>query len=55
MESKIDEYIEMFGEFPYFQICECASEKEVIDIIDRCLKAKKDVYELGILKEDLYY
>lgn len=58
LEDKITEYNDFFGEdndFPVFAICRGKKENTVIAIIDTCLKQKKDVYELGFAKEDVYY
>lgn len=46
-------YLETFGEgFPMYQLGRGATDEEIVRMIKRCLKAKKDVYALGILKDD---
>lgn len=58
LEKKMDEYAEMFDDgFPTIPLATGRTEKELIEIIDKCLKEKKDVYELGYVKddEDIYY
>lgn len=54
--DKINEYDRFFGDdnnFPTIPLCMGRTEEEVIVLIDRCLQVKKDVYELGILSDDL--
>ena len=58
LDVKLDQYINMFGEgFPMYQLGRGRTEEEIIDIIDRCLKEKKDAYELGLVtdEEDVFY
>lgn len=54
---KMGEYEGVFGDgFPLFPFGSY-SEEEIIEIIDRCIKEKKDVYDLGYLSldEDIQY
>lgn len=56
MEKKLREYVDMFGEgFPMIPLGWGRTDEEVIEIIDRCLKEKKDVYELGLVNEEDIY
>lgn len=51
--TKMDEYEKQFGEsFPTFNFVHL-SEKEIGQIIDSCLKAGKDAYELGYVEDDM--
>ena len=55
--KKMSEYEEMFGDsFPSFNFIHL-SAKEICNIIDDCLKKKKDAYELGYAEdsEDIEY
>lgn len=53
LDIKLEEYINEFGEgFPMYQLGRGRTEEETIGIIDRCLKEKKDVYELGLITDD---
>lgn len=48
----IDEYNKVFEDgFPSIPLLS-RPEKEVIEICERCITEKKDVYELGYLKLD---
>lgn len=50
--KKLGEYEGAFGDgFPTFMFGSY-SEEEIIAIIDKCIKAKKDVYDLGYLTLD---
>lgn len=54
MAEKLQAYYEMFNDgFPMIPLGWGRSEKEIISIIDECLKKKKDVYELGYVSDDL--
>ena len=53
LDKKMKEYTERFDDgFPMIPLKWGRSDKEVVAIIDRCLKEGKDVYELGYLKDD---
>lgn len=46
-------YAEKFEEgFPMIPLGWGKSDEEVVKIIKRCLKLGKDVYELGLVKDD---
>ena len=52
LDQKLKEYIQAFGEgFPMIPLGWGRSEEEVIEIIDRCLKEKKDAYALGYVED----
>ena len=53
LEKKMEEYSKMFDDgFPTIPLAWGRTEKELIAIIDDCLKKKKDVYELGYVKDN---
>lgn len=53
LEEKLAAYERMFGEgFPTYPLMLSKSDDELVEIIDMCLDTKKDVYDLGILKDD---
>jgi hypothetical protein len=53
MEEYLDKYYNEFGEaFPTMPLMWGRTEKEVIQIIKRCLSEHKDVYALGYVKDD---
>ena len=53
LDKKLAEYLEIFKEgFPMIPLKWGRTDKQVIEIIDRCLKEKKDVYELGYITDD---
>ena len=48
----MEKYEKRFGDmFPTFCFMHLSPD-QMIDVIDRCLEAGKDVYEMGILKDD---
>ena len=52
-EEKLNMYEKTFGEsFPTYPLMLSKTDEEMIEIIDRCLDAEQDVYEMGILKDD---
>lgn len=52
LKEKMIEYNKMFGEsFPTYPLMFTRSEEEIVAIIDKCLESRKDVYELGYLKD----
>ena len=52
-EERLQMYEKTFGEsFPTYPLMLSKTDEEMIEIIDRCLDAEKDVYEMGILKDD---
>ena len=53
LQEKMKKYLETFYEgFPTYPLAWGRSDDEVIEIIDNCLRKKKDVYELGYVKDD---
>lgn len=55
---KMEEYEKKFGDsFPTMPLMYGKTKEEMIEIIDRCIRENKDVYELGILSldEDVMY
>lgn len=53
MSEKLEQYRKMFGEsFPMIPLGWGRTDKEVEALIDKCLKAKKNAYDLGLVKED---
>lgn len=51
--NALDRYYDTFGEgFPTMPLLESGTEEEAIEIIERCVSEKKDVYELGYLTLD---
>ena len=53
LDEKIMEYVKMFdNSFPMIPLAWGRSDEEVVEIIDDCLKHKKDVYKMGYLKEE---
>lgn len=58
MEMYLEEYFKEFGEaFPMIPIAWGRTEEEIVQIIKRCIKEQKDVYELGYVteSEDVMY
>ena len=54
MEKKMMEYAKRFDDgFPSWPLARTRTDEEVIEIIDRCLKEGKDVYELGYVTDNL--
>lgn len=52
-ESKLNEYKEAFGDqFPTYPLMLTRTEEQAIEMIDSCIKNKKDVYAMGYLKDD---
>lgn len=52
MEKLYDEYLRLFGEgFPMFQM-QSKTEEEIKAILKRCIKEKKDAYDLGYVSDD---
>ena len=50
--NKLAEYKKAFADgFPTIPLAWGRTDNEVIAIIDECLKKKKDVYQLGYVKE----
>lgn len=49
----LEKYYEKFGEsVPMIPVAWGRTEKELCEIIEKCLKEGKDVYQLGYAKED---
>ena len=54
LDTKLKEYARRFGDgFPTIPLAWGRSDAEVAEIIDKCLAAGKDVYEMGYLTLDL--
>lgn len=54
LDNKLDEYEKTFHDsFPTYPLAISKSDEEIIEMIDKCIKEKKDVYEMGYLKDDL--
>lgn len=53
IDDKLQEYASRFGEgFPMIPLAWGRTDNEVIEIINKCLEAGKDVYDMGYLSED---
>lgn len=53
LEEKLNQYEKAFDEgFPTYPLMLSKTDDEIIEVIDKCLDSGKDVYELGILKDD---
>ena len=53
IEEKMQEYTERFEDgFPMIPLGWGRSDDEIIAIIDECLRANKDVYQLGYVTDD---
>ena len=53
LDAKLGEYAERFDDgFPMYQLGRGRDESEIIELIDRCLNAGKDAYELGFVTDD---
>jgi hypothetical protein len=53
MDEKLKQYAEKFGEgFPMMPLAWGKTEKQVIELIDQCLSANKNAYELGLVQDD---
>lgn len=51
--KKMEQYAKKFGDgFPMYQLGRGRTNEEIIEIIDRCLKAGKDAYDLGLVSDD---
>lgn len=58
MDEKLKEYSERFDDgFPMIPLAWGRSDEEVIELIDKCLEAGKDAYEMELveLDDDLEY
>lgn len=56
VEEYFEEYRKRFKKgFPTYQLYRDREDSEVIDIIKACLKAGKDVNEMGLIEEDAEY
>jgi len=54
--KSLKQYNDMFeGGFPTIPLALSRTDKEIIEIIDRCISEKKDVYDLGYLSLDAIY
>ena len=54
LDSKLDQYYEKFGDvFPMMQYC--MNKKEIIKLIDKCLKKNKPAQEIEPLPSDVMY
>ncbi len=55
LDKASEAYEQIFGEyFPTFPM-RTRPPNEIIDIINKCISAKKDVYEMGYLSLDTIY
>ena len=53
LEKKMQAYAQVFDDgFPMVPLGWGRSDAEIIEIIDRCLKENKDVYELGYIENN---
>lgn len=53
LDEKLREYAERFGDgFPTIPLGWGRTDKEIIALINECLKAGKDAYEMGFLTDD---
>ena len=51
--EKLEEYAKQFEEgFPMMPLAWGRTDEEIVELIDQCLKAEKDAYELGIVEDD---
>lgn len=55
---EVDEYLKKYAQtfdegFPMYQLGRTRSEKEIIEIIKRCLDEQKTAYDLGLVTDDL--
>ena len=49
----LERYEKAFGDrFPMYQLGRGRDDAEIISIIESCLKANKDVYQLVLLEDD---
>lgn len=58
LEKKLSEYADKFDDgFPMIPLGRGRSDEEIVKIIDRCIKANKNVYKIGLISddEDYYY
>ena len=53
LDNRLIEYTERFGEgFPTVPLAWGRSDADVVEIIDKCLTAGKNVYDMGYLTLD---
>lgn len=53
MNEKLKQYSERFGDgFPMMPLAWGRTEEQVIALIDKCLSANKDAYELGLVSDE---
>ena len=53
LEHYLDKYLECFDDkFPMIPLGRGRTEAEIISIIKECLEKNKDVYELGLVKDE---
>lgn len=58
--SRLDDlfarYIDKFGDgFPSYQLLRGKTEEESCEIVQRCIDAERDAYELGLCAEEAIY
>ena len=54
LEKKLSEYVDRFNEgFPMIPLGWGRSDDEIIELIDKCLQANKNAYEMGLVTEDI--
>nr|DAZ51007.1 MAG TPA: hypothetical protein [Caudoviricetes sp.] len=57
LQKAYDAYKKKFNsDFPTIPLAESMEDVEIIEMIDECIEANKDVYELGyLLLDDIMY
>lgn len=53
LEEKLKKYAKKFGDgFPMIPLAWGRTDEEIIGLIDKCLAAGKDAYEMGFVSDD---
>jgi hypothetical protein len=53
LEKKLEQYAKMFDDgFPMYQLGRGRTDEEIVELIDTCIKEKKDAYEINLNKEN---
>ena len=53
LQKKLKQYAKTFGEgFPTIPLAWGRTDEEVIELIDKCLAAGKNAYEMGFVADD---
>ena len=56
LDAALELYEEVFDDsFPTIPLLMENSDEKVVEIVNKCISEKKDVYELGYLSEDAIY